>query len=155
MRLFPALVCTSVLCFAAVACGSTDKSSGEPAATNDEAASPETTQAESEPAATNDETASPETTLAGSEPLPDGCTLAPFTIEAQRAGTSPAGAAEFQVTDAMAVPIPIVPDPDSTLDASAKAELAMTTDLLGYSVVFGDEPLGDNGATFKIVNRDK
>ena len=64
------------------------------------------------------------------ELLPDGCTLAPFTIEAQRAGTSPAGAAEFQVTDAIAVPIPIVPDPDSTLDASAKAELAMTTDRL-------------------------
>jgi hypothetical protein len=82
------------------------------------------------------------------EPLPAECSLPPITVTVQREGSSPAGSATFEVLDAVALPIPIVPNPDSTLEPAAVAELAATTDLLGYSIVFGDEVIPDGSVSF-------
>jgi hypothetical protein len=82
------------------------------------------------------------------EALPAECALAPFAATVQREGSDPAGSDDFEVVDAVTLPIPIVPDPSSTIDAAATRELAATTDLLGYSMIFGDEQIQDATAEF-------
>jgi hypothetical protein len=82
------------------------------------------------------------------EALPTECALPPFTATVQREGSDPAGSDDFEVVDAVTLPIPIVPDPSSTVDAAETSELAATTDLLGYSMIFGDEPIRDATAGF-------
>ena len=74
--------------------------------------------------------------------------LPPFTATAQRVGPSPIGAEAFEVTDAVVVPIPVVPNPDGALSADETTSLAGTTDLLGYSLVFADEPIVGAGGMF-------
>ncbi len=93
------------------------------------------------------ESVAPGTELAG-EPLPAECSRPPVTATVQREGNAPAGSATFEVVDAVALPIPIVPNPDSTIEPADVAELAATTDLLGYSIVFGDELIPDESAMF-------
>ena len=78
---------------------------------------------------------------AAGEPLPSECSLPPVTATVQREGSAPAGSATFEVVDAVALPIPIVPNPDSTIESAEVAKLAATTDLLGYSMIFGDESI--------------
>lgn len=76
-------------------------------------------------------------------PLPAECSLPPYVIEFERTGSEPAGSATFEVVDAAALPIPIVPDPDGTGDQGAALAEAATTDLLGYSLIVADEPIDD------------
>lgn len=80
--------------------------------------------------------------------LPEGCVVPPFTATAQRVGSAPIGSDAFGVTDAVAVPIPVVPNPDGALSADETTSLAGTTDLLGYSLVFADEPIVGAGGMF-------
>ncbi|MEP1124785.1 MAG: hypothetical protein ABJH68_12945 [Ilumatobacter sp.] len=91
------------------------------------------------------DTASAETAGAG---LPAECVAPPVTVVAQRIGSSPLGSDAFTVVDAVAVPIPIVPNPDGAVDATERATLAAATDLLGYSLVFGDSEIEGDGAVF-------
>jgi len=102
-----------------------------------------------ETAATPD-TATPDTAT----PLPSGagllaeCVLPPVTVMAQRVGPSPIGSDTFAVTDAVIIPVPIVPNPDGALSAEETKALAATTDLLGYSLVFADEEITGGGSMF-------
>ncbi|HQZ35325.1 MAG TPA: hypothetical protein PK020_12945 [Ilumatobacteraceae bacterium] len=89
-------------------------------------------------AATADTGATTPTVGAG---LPAECAMPPVTVVAQRVGSSPIGSDAFVVSDAVALPIPIVPDPDSSIAEADKKSLAAATELLGYSLVFADEPI--------------
>lgn len=93
------------------------------------------------------ESVATDTTPARTEPLPAECSLPPVTATVQREGSAPAGSATFEVVDAVALPIPIVPNPGSTIEPAKVAELAATTDLLGYSMILGDEPITGESAT--------
>lgn len=88
----------------------------------------------------------PDTKPAAAASLPAECSLPPVTATVQREGGSPAGSATFEVVDAVALPIPIVPNPGSTIEPAKVAELAATTDLLGYAMVLGDESITGKSA---------
>ena len=98
------------------------------------------------------DTATTDTDTATTQPigagLPAECVLPPVTVRAQRVGPSPIGSDAFAVTDAVVVPIPIVPNPDGALSAEETKALAATTDLLGYSLVFADEEIEGAGSMF-------
>jgi hypothetical protein len=74
--------------------------------------------------------------------LPAQCTAAPYTVVAQRTGDEPAGSESFQVISAVAVPIPLVPNADESIPSAQVMEQGATTELLGYSLLFGDETFG-------------
>jgi hypothetical protein len=80
--------------------------------------------------------------------LPAGCELPPISITAARVGAAPIGSDAFAVTDAVVIPIPFVPNPGSAMTDAQIAELAATTELLGYSLVFADEPIVGGGSDF-------
>ena len=88
----------------------------------------------------------PDAEPATAEPLPAECSLPPVTATVQREGSAPAGSANFEVVDAVALPIPIVPNPGSTIEPAKVAELAATTDLLGYAMILGDESITGESA---------
>jgi hypothetical protein len=73
--------------------------------------------------------------------LPAQCTAAPYTVTALRDGSKPAGSAEFTVTGAAAIPVPLVPNPDNTIPVDEVMQLGDTTDLLLYTLIFADEPI--------------
>lgn len=73
--------------------------------------------------------------------LPAQCTAAPYTVTALRDGSKPAGSAEFGVTSAAAIPVPLVPNADNTIPFDEVMQLGDTTDLLLYSLIFADEPI--------------
>jgi hypothetical protein len=75
------------------------------------------------------------------EVLPAPCVTAPFTVVVERDGERPAGSAAYDVLGAAVLPIPLVPDRDEALDLDEAQQLAETTDLLMYSIVFGDEAI--------------
>jgi len=83
------------------------------------------------------------TTEAPAGTLPAGCSLAPFTVVAQRDGEQPAGSATYGVVSAVALPVPLVPKSSvSATDPGAVMAAGATTDLLGYVIIFGDEQFG-------------
>jgi hypothetical protein len=73
--------------------------------------------------------------------LPAQCTAAPYTVTALRDGSKPAGSAEFTVTSAAAIPVPLVPNADNTIPFDEVMQLGETTDLLLYSLIFADESI--------------
>jgi len=73
--------------------------------------------------------------------LPAQCTPAPFTVTAIRDGEQAAGAEQFTVTDALAIQIPLVPNKSGQLSAEEVMAQQDTTDLLGYALMFADEPI--------------
>ena len=81
-------------------------------------------------------------TQSGGAGLAAECVAPPVTVVAQRVGSLPIGSEAFEVTDAVVLPLPIVPNPDGALEAQEVKALGTTTDLLGYSLVFGDEEIG-------------
>ena len=91
-----------------------------------------------------------DTVPATGEPLPAECSLPPVTVIAERVGSAPAGSATFEVVDVVALQIPIVPNPDSTITPADVTALAATTDLLGYSMIFGDQLIPDESAPFVL-----
>ncbi len=80
--------------------------------------------------------------------LPAECVAPPVAVTAQRVGSSPLGSDVFGLIDAVAIPVPIVPNPDRALGADETKTLAATTDLLGYSLVFADEEITGPGSMF-------
>jgi hypothetical protein len=118
---------TALLIVTLVACGGGDDASGPDTAPGTVAnTAPDTV---------------PDTVVA--VPLPVECVTAPYSIVFERTGSEPAGSPSFAVVDAVALPIPIVPDPDGTGDQSEALAEAATTDLLGYSLIVADEPIDD------------
>lgn len=75
--------------------------------------------------------------------LPAACVLPPTSVEAARTGSSPAGGDAFEVADAVALPTPIVPNPDGALSREEMSARAASTDLFGYSLIFSNEPIAD------------
>jgi hypothetical protein len=73
--------------------------------------------------------------------LPAQCTAAPYTVTALRDGSKPAGSAEFSVTSAAAIPVPLVPNADNAIPFDEVMQLGETTDLLLYSLIFADEAI--------------
>lgn len=73
--------------------------------------------------------------------LPAQCTPAPYTVTAVRDGSKPAGSAEFSVTSAAAIPVPLVPNADNAIPFDEVMQLGETTDLLLYSLIFADETI--------------
>jgi hypothetical protein len=73
--------------------------------------------------------------------LPAQCVAAPYTVTALRDGSKPAGSAEFSVTSAAAIPVPLVPNADNAIPFDEVMKLGDTTDLLLYSVIFADESI--------------
>ena len=59
-----------------------------------------------------------------------------------RDGDLAAGSPTFEVVGAATVQIPMVPDKDQVLTFEQSAEMGRTTDLVGYALLFGDEPVG-------------
>ena len=89
------------------------------------------------------ESSATEATGGTSGTLPAECTLAPFTVVAERDGEQAAGSATYGVVSAVAMPIPLVPESSvPSTDPAAVSEAGSTTDLLGYSLLFGDEQFG-------------
>ena len=86
-----------------------------------------------------------EQALAGT--LPPQCALAPYTVTAERDGAAPIGAAEFGVVSAVAVEIPLVPNASEQLTAEEVLAQQATTDLVGYAILFGDEPIDPAGVS--------
>jgi len=122
----------------AAACGD-DGASAPPGDTAPTAA------ATTDTVATTDTAATTEPIGAG---LPAKCVPPPVAVTAQRVGSSPLGSDAFGLIDAVAIPIPIVPNPDAALSAEETKTLAVTTDLLGYSLVFADEEITGGGRMF-------
>ncbi len=85
-----------------------------------------------------------DTSPANNSPLPAECTTAPFTVHVVRDGGIAAGSDTYQVIGAAAVQIPLVPDKTQTLPPDQAIELSQSTDLIGYGLLFGDEPFGVN-----------
>ncbi len=75
-------------------------------------------------------------------PLPAECALAPFTAHVVRDGGLAAGSDTYEVIGAAAVQIPLVPDKAQTLTYEQSVEMGQSTDLIGYGLLFGDEPFG-------------
>jgi hypothetical protein len=73
--------------------------------------------------------------------LPPECRTVPFTLIALGASDPPLGSEMFEAAGAVAVPVPVVPDKDQQLDPAEALRLAQETDLLGYTLYFGDEPI--------------
>jgi hypothetical protein len=88
------------------------------------------------------------TTEAPAGTLPAGCSLAPFTVVAQRDGDKAAGSATYGVVSAVALPVPLVPKSSvSGTDPAAVMTAGATTDLLGYVLIFGDERFGPDSVS--------
>jgi len=75
-------------------------------------------------------------------PLPAECTLPPFTAHVVRDGGVAAGSATYEVVGAAAVVIPLVPDKAQTLTYEQATQMGQDTNLVGYGLLFGDEPFG-------------
>lgn len=73
--------------------------------------------------------------------LPAQCTPAPFTVTAMRDGEQPIGSEQFGVVSAIAVQIPLVPNKSGQLSSEEVMAQQGTTDLLGYAILFADEPI--------------
>lgn len=79
----------------------------------------------------------------GAAALPTECTEPPLTMRLEALGESPAGSADFEVTDAVARRVPIVPRPDGETagdpeELAAAQEEATTTDLALYAIYLAD-----------------
>lgn len=66
----------------------------------------------------------------------------PFTVHAVRDGGLPAGSDTYEVIGSAALQIPLVPDKARTLTYERAIEMGESTDLIGYGLLFGDEPFG-------------
>lgn len=75
-------------------------------------------------------------------PLPAECTTTPYTVHVVRDGGLAAGSETYEVIGAAALQIPLVPDKAQTLTYEQAIEMGETTDLIGYGLLFGDEPFG-------------
>jgi hypothetical protein len=96
----------------------------------------------------SDLVAAADTVLADDDPfagLPAVCDPPPYRVAVMRDGDKPAGADNYRVVGSVAVPIPLVPNADGALSPGDVINEGKTTDLVMYSLIFGDEPIDPVG----------